>query len=90
MTGELCKASELKLFSLLELNVGNFCCSCRIGYHYTVTHITSFPLLLLRSLARTHGSDRAAVESDIADNLYGSAVYIIIMVRCSAFGSFDT
>ncbi|KAK7603742.1 hypothetical protein V9T40_003741 [Parthenolecanium corni] len=54
----------------------------RIGYHYTVTHITSFPLLLLRSLARTHGSDRAAVESDIADNLYGSAVYIIIMLLC--------
>lgn len=52
----------------------------RIGFHYTVTHIASFPILLLRSLARTHGSDRAAVESDIADKLYSSSIYIIILV----------
>ncbi|XP_065214423.1 ATP-binding cassette sub-family G member 8 isoform X2 [Planococcus citri] len=54
----------------------------RIGFHYTIAHVASFPLLLLRSLARTHGSDRAAVESDIADKLYSSSVYIIIMLLC--------
>lgn len=76
-----CVSSFQKISFELLLLSNEFICWCyRIGFHYTVSHITSFPLLLLRSLARTHGNDRAAVESDIADKLYSSFIYIVIMV----------
>ncbi|KAI5756059.1 hypothetical protein M8J77_021693 [Diaphorina citri] len=55
----------------------------RFGYHYTIMCLASWPLLIWLSMARCHGHDRAAVESDIKDGLYSRAVYIIVMLCCS-------
>lgn len=43
-------------------------------------HVASIPILLVRALSHIYGRDRSAVESDIADNLYGRSEYIIIVV----------
>ncbi|KAL1464409.1 hypothetical protein WDU94_004059 [Cyamophila willieti] len=55
----------------------------RFGYHFTIMCLVSWPLLISLSMARCHGHDRAAVESDIKDGLYSRAVYIIVMLCCS-------
>lgn len=54
----------------------------RIGFHYTIMHVASIPILLVRALSHIYGRDRSAVESDIADNLYGRSEYIIIVLLC--------
>lgn len=61
----------------------------RFGYHYTIMCLASWPLLIWLSMARCHGHDRAAVESDIKDGLYSRAVYIIVMVSCNQLGYND-
>lgn len=42
--------------------------------------VGALPLILYIALNDTHGNDRDAVESDIADHLYGRFVYIITSV----------
>lgn len=42
--------------------------------------VGALPLILQIALNDTHGNDRDAVESDIADNLYSRFVYIVTTV----------
>lgn len=42
--------------------------------------VGALPLVLQIALNDTHGNDRNAVESDIADNLYSRFVYIVTSV----------
>lgn len=42
--------------------------------------IGALPLILQIALNDSHGNDRNAIESDIADNLYGRFVYIVTSV----------
>lgn len=42
--------------------------------------VGALPLILQIALNDTHGNDRDAIESDIADNLYSRFVYIVTTV----------
>lgn len=52
----------------------------RMGFYYTTMIVGALPLVLQIALNDTHGNDRNAVESDIADNLYSRFVYIVTSV----------
>lgn len=52
----------------------------RLGFYYSTMIIGALPLILQIALSDTHGDDRDAIESDIADNLYGRIVYIVTSV----------
>lgn len=52
----------------------------RLGFYYSTMIIGALPLILQIALSDTHGNNRDAVESDIADNLYGRIVYIVTSV----------
>ncbi|XP_050435863.1 ATP-binding cassette sub-family G member 8 [Adelges cooleyi] len=55
----------------------------RLGFYYSTMIVGALPLVLQIALNDTHGSDRNAVESDIADNLYGRFVYIVTSIFCN-------
>ncbi|XP_075235566.1 ATP-binding cassette sub-family G member 5 [Lycorma delicatula] len=48
----------------------------RIGYHYTMMCIASWPVLYLVTLSRAHRSERLAAEADIYEGLYSRFLYI--------------
>ncbi|XP_014243372.1 ABC transporter G family member 1 [Cimex lectularius] len=50
----------------------------RLGYHFTVLCVMSWPLVLILGLSRTHDKERQAVESDIHQGLYSRLLYIIL------------
>lgn len=52
----------------------------RLGFYYSTMIIGALPLILQIALTDTHGNDRDAVESDIADSLYSRVVYIVTSV----------
>lgn len=52
----------------------------RIGYHYTVMCVASWPLLLALTLGDIR-SRKETVERDVRDGLYGRFTYIVIKVR---------
>lgn len=57
----------------------------RVGYHYSVMVLMSWPLLLMLMLAEVC-KNRETVERDIRDGLYGRLTYIISKVRvCDNF-----
>lgn len=51
-----------------------------MGFYYSTMIVGALPLVLQIALNNTHGNDRDAIESDIADNLYGRFVYILTSV----------
>lgn len=51
-----------------------------MGFYYSTMIVGALPLILQIALNDTHGNDRDAVESDIADNLYSRFVYIVTTV----------
>jgi len=51
-----------------------------MGFYYSVMIVGALPLVLHIALNDTHGNDRDAIESDIADNLYSRYVYIVTTV----------
>nr|XP_018915492.1 PREDICTED: ATP-binding cassette sub-family G member 8 [Bemisia tabaci]XP_018915500.1 PREDICTED: ATP-binding cassette sub-family G member 8 [Bemisia tabaci] len=54
----------------------------RLGFHHTIFCVGSLPLLLLLAVARSHGHDRAAVESDVEAGLYSRFIYIFVALLC--------
>uniref|UniRef100_A0A146KVC2 ATP-binding cassette sub-family G member 8 n=3 Tax=Lygus hesperus TaxID=30085 RepID=A0A146KVC2_LYGHE len=48
----------------------------RLGYHFTILCVTSWPLAIVLGTSRTHGRERAATESDFSQGLYSRFVYI--------------
>lgn len=51
-----------------------------MGFYYSIMIVGALPLVLHIALNDTHGNDREAIESDIADNLYSRFVYIVTTV----------
>jgi len=51
-----------------------------MGFYYSIMIVGALPLILQIALNDTHGNDRDAIESDIADNLYSRFVYIVTSV----------
>lgn len=52
----------------------------RLGYHYTVMCITTWPIFLTLTLIEIR-RNRFTVERDIKDNLYGRFTYIFVKVN---------
>lgn len=61
----------------------------RMGFYYTTMIVGALPLILQIALNDTHGNDRNAVESDIADNLYSRFVYIVTSVSLNNMKNFE-
>lgn len=59
-----------------------------MGFYYTTMIVGALPLVLQIALNDTHGNDRNAVESDIADNLYSRFVYIVTSVSLNNMKNF--
>ncbi|XP_073973400.1 ATP-binding cassette sub-family G member 5 isoform X2 [Rhodnius prolixus] len=59
----------------------------RMGYHYTMLSVMSWPMILLLGLSKTHGHVRSTTESDIRQGLYSRLLYIVTSLIFSVIPS---